>query len=124
MYARRNFHRQQHWQLAERQRYLTELESLAERLCADIERMNGEIGQTMAADAAETGQVHGVFLRPLINRRDKLRRSVAEIDTQIAEARAAVAVAQQEIRLVGSPPAQRGLAADEPGRTRRVRRPS
>jgi hypothetical protein len=119
MYPRQNFYRQQHWQLAERQRYLTELESLAERLRVDVERMNGEIEQ--AGGAAETGRIHGVFIRPLINRRDKLQRSVAEIDTQIADARAAVEVAQQEMRLVEGPLGRRGAVADDIRPTRRVR---
>jgi hypothetical protein len=118
MHARRNFYRQQHWQLAERQRYLADLESLAERLRADVDRMNGEIDQ--AGGAIEPGRVGGVFIRPLIARRDKLQRSLAEIETQIADARATVAAAQQEMRLVEGSQVRGGFAVDE-ARSRRAR---
>jgi flagellar protein FliJ len=120
MNARQNLYRQQHWQLAERQRYLAELESLAERLRVDTERMKGEIDQAGVTD--ETSRVHSVFVRPLIDRRDKLQRSVAEIDVQIAEARAAVAAAQQEMKLLEGPLAQRGFTLGDPRPTRRAPR--
>jgi len=120
MNARQNFYRLQHWQLAERQRYLAELESLAERLRADVERMNDEIDEAGVAD--ETSRFHSVFIRPLINRRDKLQRSVAEVDTQVGEARAAVAVAQREMKLLEGPLVQRGFNLDEHRPTRRALR--
>lgn len=120
MNARQNFYRLQHWQLAERQRYLAELESLAERLRADVERMNDEIDEAGVAD--ETSRIHSAFIRPLINRRDKLQRSVAEVDTQVGEARTAVAVAQQEMKLLEGPLVQRGFNLDEHRPTRRAPR--
>lgn len=120
MNARQNFYHQQQWQLAERQRYLAELESLAERLRADTERMKDEIDQAGVTD--ETTRIHSVFVRPLIDRRDKLRRSVAEIDAQIADARAAVAAAQQEMKLFEGPLAQRGFTFDDRRPSRRAPR--
>jgi len=120
MNARQNFHRLQHWQLAERQRYLSELESLAERLRADAARLSGSIEEASAA--ARSPQVHGVFVRPLVDRRDKLERSIAEIDTQIAEAREAVASAQQEMKLLDSAIAHHGFNPVETRPTRRIPR--
>jgi hypothetical protein len=101
MNGRNNFPRQHHWQLAERQRYLTELESLAERLRADVDRLCAEIDEAGGADAVPSNsRIDPLFLRPLLDRRDKMLRSISEIEVQIAEARAAVTSSQQEVRLV------------------------
>ena len=117
MNARQNFRRQQHWQLAERQRFLSELESLAERLRADAARLSGSIAG--AGASAIRPQVQGVLLRPLIDRHEKLERSIVEIDAQIVEAREAVAAAQQEMKVLGGPLAQRSF---DPGKRRPARR--
>jgi len=122
MNGRQRFFRLQHWQLAERQRYLTELESLGTRLRADVERLSGEIDQAGGAAAVPTtSRIDPLFLRPLLDRRDKMLRSIGEIDVQIAEARAAVATAQQEVKLVEGALVQRGLKFEE-RLTRRARR--
>jgi flagellar FliJ protein len=122
MNGRHRFFRLQHWQLAERQRYLTELESLGTRLRADVERLNDEIDQAGGAAAVPTNsRIDPLFLRPLLDRRDKMLRSIGEIDVQIAEARAAVATAQQEVKLVEGVFVQRGLKFEE-RLTRRARR--
>jgi flagellar FliJ protein len=97
MSARDNLHRLQVWQLAERRRYLADLESLAARLRADVERLRDEIGP----DGGDAEPVRPLFTRPLLDRRDKLLRSIAEIGTQIVEAREAVATAEQEVKLRG-----------------------
>jgi hypothetical protein len=122
MNGRQRFFRLQHWQLAERQRYLTELESLGTRLRAAVERLNDEIDQAGGAAAVPTNsRIDPLFLRPLLDRRDKMLRSIGEIDVQIAEARAAVATAQQEVKLVEGSLVQRGLKFEE-RLTRRARR--
>jgi flagellar protein FliJ len=91
------------WQLEERQRYLDDLESLAERLRADTERLAREMEQEMRlAGVSLEEAIDPVFLRPLIERRKKLEDSTAELEAQIAEARAAVAAAQQEMRFAGA----------------------
>jgi hypothetical protein len=101
MNGRSNSYRLHHWQLAERQRYLSELESLGERLRADAERLRHEIDQAGGAEMVPSNsRIDPLFIRPLLDRRDKLLRSIAEIDAQIAEAREAVAASQQEMRLV------------------------
>jgi len=122
MNSRYSFHRAQQWQLAERQRYLNELESLAERLRVDAERLSGEIDFASAGHAVTTNAgADPMFLRPLLDRHEKLVRSIAEIDAQIVEAQDAVLTAQQETRLVEGGIAQRGLQFEE-RLTRRARR--
>jgi flagellar FliJ protein len=121
MNGRRNHYRLQHWQLAERQRYLKELESLGERLRADVERLRDEIGQAGGDAIPANSRIDPLFVRPLLDRREKLLRSVAEVDAQIAEARDAVAASQQEMKLVEGALAQRGLKFEE-RLTRRARR--
>jgi hypothetical protein len=98
MSGRQNLYRMQYWQLAERQRYLVDLEALAARLRADIDDLTRDID---AAGNAKTGSDRRIgfplFVGPLLERRDKLVGTVAEIDARIDEARQAVAAAQQEV---------------------------
>ncbi|MBV8777704.1 MAG: hypothetical protein JO258_10960 [Alphaproteobacteria bacterium] len=123
MNGRSNRYRLHHWQLAERQRYLSELESLSERLHADVERLRAEIDQAGGAAALPTrSPIDPLFVRPLVERRDKLLHSIAELTEQIAEAQAAVAEAQQEMKLVEGSFAQRGGLNFEDRLTRRARR--
>jgi flagellar FliJ protein len=122
MNSRNTFHRTQQWQLAERQRYLTELESLGDRLRADIARLDEEIDQAGGAEALPTNsRLDPLFVRPLIERHDKLQRSIAEVDAQLIEARAAVATALQEAKLVEGALVHRGLKFED-RLTRRARR--
>jgi flagellar protein FliJ len=122
MNSRNRVHRTQQWQLAERQRYLAELESLGGKLRADLDRLNDEIEQAGGVGAVSvSSRLDPLFLRPLIDRRDKLQRSIDEIDAQIVEAQAAVATAQQEARLVEGALALRGVKFED-RLTRRARR--
>ena len=122
MNSRNGIHRNQQWRLAERQRYLAELESLGEKLRADAERLNDEIAQLGGVGAVPTnGRLDPLFIRPLIDRREKLTRSIGEVDTQIVDARAALAAAQQEAKLVEGAIVIRGLRFEE-RLTRRTRR--
>jgi len=124
MQGRQNQFRLQHWQLAERQRYLTELESLIARLRADVEGLDQQIEAAGNSDAIEDAPpVIAVFVDPLLERRDKLAGTIAEIDAQIVEARGAVASAQQELRLVEGSAAYRGFTFED-RRVRRSRRSS
>ena len=117
-----NRYRLHHWQLAERQRYLKELESLSARLRLDVERLREEIDQAGGADIALShSPIDPLFIRPLLERRDKMQRSIAEVDAQIAEARAAVVEAQQEMKLVEGALAPGGLKFED-RMTRRARR--
>jgi len=121
MNSRNNVHRVQQWQLAERQRYLGELESLGERLRADVERLHEEIDEAGGAAVPTNRRLDPLFIRPLLDRRDKLLGSIAEIDTQIAEARDAVTTARQEAKLVEASLVHRGFRFEE-RLTRRARR--
>ncbi len=122
MNSRSNFHRTQQWQLAERQRYLSELEALGERVRADVERLHEEIEKVGGADALPSNKrLDPLFIRPLVDRHEKLMRSAAEIDAQIAEARAAVEASQQEVKLIEGALVHRGLRFED-RLTRRARR--
>src|ERR1700722_9233222 len=114
MSSRQNLRHAQQWQLAERQRYLAELQSLGDRLRADTDRLRDEIEQLGGADAVPTNpRLDPLFVRPLLERREKLMRSIAEIDAQILEAQAAVTAAQQEAALLGGALLHRGVKFED-----------
>jgi hypothetical protein len=113
MNGRQNTFRLQHWQLAERQRYLADLESLALRLRADVDELNREIERSGAAEP--------VSVAALAERRDKLVGTISEVDGQVAEAREAVASAQQEVKVFEGSGAYRGFTFED-RRVRRTRR--
>lgn len=120
-----NMLRQHRWQLEERQRYLNGLEALALRLRGDVRRLESEAErETQRAgrplDSGPVG-IEPVFLRPLIERRDKLNHSVVELDSQIAEARAFVESARQELKIYELSSTQRDRPPLQP-LTRRSRR--
>jgi hypothetical protein len=122
MNSRSNFQRLQQWQLADRQRYLTELEALGDKLRADVEHLGMEIDQLGGVELVPTrARADPRFMRPLIDRREKLLRSITEIDEQIVEARAAVTSVQQETRLFEDTLVHRSLRFEE-RLTRRTRR--
>jgi len=125
MSVRENLLRLHRWRLQERQDYLAGLESLMERLRADAARLQEEIGESEAANGpAANGGDPPAYLAPLIERRTKIERSMAEIEAQIVEAREMVEAAQQEVKH-----AENGAAASPSGpmrvsrRTRRERQP-
>jgi len=119
MNGRHNLYRMQHWQLAERQRYLADLEALAVRLLADVEALGREIDEAAAAKPGRSARgVSPLYVGALLERRDKLVRTVAEVDGQIVEAREAVSTTQQEMKVFEGTIAYRGFSFEE----RRVRR--
>ena len=93
--------RQHRWELDERRRFLVGLEALAARLRRDAQRLHWEIEEETGAGHSEQkpGVVYPIFVEPLLERRKKLERSIAEIEAQIAEAREAVTTAEQELSL-------------------------
>jgi flagellar biosynthesis chaperone FliJ len=122
MNSRSGIHRTQQWQLAERQRYLSDLEALSTRLRADVETLRTEIEDAGGDAAAPSNpRLDPYFIRPLLERRDKLLRSIGELDTQLDEARAALASAQQEAKLIEGGLIHRGLKFED-RLTRRTRR--
>jgi flagellar protein FliJ len=114
--------RQQRWELDERRRFLAELEGLAARLRRDTQRLHREIEQeTGAADVEQKPSiVYPIFVGPLLDRRKKLEGSILEIEAQIADAREAVATAEQEVNLVEAAWTHRTAASGAGGR--RLRR--
>jgi hypothetical protein len=99
----------------DRRRYAAELALLAERLRADAGRVGGEI--EAAGREAPTGS------ELLADRRHKLDRSVAELDGQVAAARAALAAAEEQLRLYERAVADRagGAALSDRRLARRAR---
>jgi flagellar protein FliJ len=88
------------WQLDERRRYLAGLDALAEKLRADAERLRLEAeNEARAAGLSlQAGAAYPLFIRGLIERRQKIERSIAEVEAQIAEARDAVTEAFSEVK--------------------------
>jgi hypothetical protein len=122
MTGRQNVYRLQHWLLAERQRYLDDLEALAARLRADVDNLAREIAEAGSSKAsAELKAIYPMAVGPLVERRDKLVGTIAEIDVQIAEAREAVATSQQEVKVFEASAAYRGFSFED-RRIRRTRR--
>jgi hypothetical protein len=119
MSLRESLFRQHQWQLEERRQFLAGLEGLAARLRGDAQRLEHEIAEHRPADEGDVSSL----LRPLVERRRRIERSITEVDARIAEARALVTEATQEVERsaaavrmqpqripgrVGRPP-QRGL---------------
>ena len=104
----------------DRRRYAAELELLAERLRADAGRVRGEM--EAAGGEGPPGP------EPLAERCHKLERSVAELDGQVAAARAALAAAEEQLKLYERAVADRagGAALSDRRLARRARqlRPS
>jgi hypothetical protein len=125
MNVRENLLRLYRWRLQERQDYLAGLESLRERLRNDAHRLQEDAaeGASPAAFAGNNAGNYPLLVRPLIERQRKIERSIAEVERQIADARAAVTVAFQEVRhretASGPHPP---LASDRALRMRRRRR--
>ena len=91
-----NLLRLHRWQLEERRRYLSELESLAERLGADALRLTtaNDPGVERFDPARPVDANSASFERKSVERRERLEHSLAEIKAQIVEARAALAEAE------------------------------
>jgi hypothetical protein len=108
--------------------HLAGLESLAQRLRADERRLRAEIELGVAgrlSPEAGAGQP-GFAAEPageLLGRHGKLVRSVAAVDTQIAEVGAALGVAEQALQGQELAAAQRTVRAGGP-ESRRTRRDS
>jgi flagellar FliJ protein len=88
------------WQLDERRRYLAGLDSLAARLRADAQRLHEEAEEEAGAAGLshEAASAYPAYIRVLIERRQKLERSIVEVEAQIAEAHEAVSDAYQEVK--------------------------
>lgn len=100
------------WQLDEQRRKVAEFESLAEKLRAELQRLDDEevSEQQIAGDSHEASYAYSGYARALIDRRNKLMQSVQETEQQILQARAELADAFAEVKRYEIAAANRLLA--------------
>jgi flagellar biosynthesis chaperone FliJ len=100
------------WQLDAQRRKVAEFESLAEKLRAELQRLESEeqFEQRIAGDSHEANYAYSGYAKSLIDRRAKLTRSIEETEQQIVETRAALADAYAEVKRYEIAAANRLLA--------------
>jgi len=88
------------WQLDEQRRKFVEFENLAERLRAELQRLDSEqqFEQRVAGNSHEANYAYSGYAKSIIDRRAKLTRSIEETEQQIVGARAALADAYAEVK--------------------------
>lgn len=88
------------WQLDERRRQLAELDALGEKLRQEQTRLASEEQSEQAAASAshEAATAYGNYATRLIERRDRLQKSLASVQQQIAEARETLAETYREVK--------------------------
>lgn len=88
------------WRLDEQRRLLADVEALAARLDEELRRLDLEDNREPSLDGAspEAAFAYPSYAQQLIERRHKLAQSQAEVATQIAKARAALADAFEEVK--------------------------
>ena len=100
------------WQLDEQRRKFVEFENLAERLRAELQRLDSEqqFEQRVAGNSHEANYAYSGYAKSIIDRRAKLTRSIEETEQQIVGARAALADAYAEVKRYEIAAANRLLA--------------
>lgn len=100
------------WQLDEQRRKVAEFESLAEKLRGELLRLDqDEVSeQQIASESHEANYAYSGYARALIDRRNKLMKSVEETEQQISQARAELADAFAEVKRYEIAAANRLLA--------------
>jgi len=100
------------WQLDEQRRKVVEFENLAERLRAELQRLDSEqqFEQRVAGNSHEANYAYSGYAKSIIDRRAKLTRSIEETEQQIVGARAALADAYAEVKRYEIAAANRLLA--------------
>lgn len=100
------------WQLDEQRRKVAEFESLAEKLRGELQRLDqDEVSeQQIASESHEANYAYSGYARALIDRRNKLMKSVEETEQQISQARAELADAFAEVKRYEIAAANRLLA--------------
>ena len=88
------------WHVDEAQRRVAELLRLEERFREDRVKLDQELSteQQAASASIEAGMTYGAYAERLIERRDKLDRSIAEVVEQITQAREALRDAFAELK--------------------------
>ena len=100
------------WQLDEQRRKVAQFENLAEKLRAELRRLDGEeeFEQRVAGESHEANYAYSGYAKSLIDRRAKLTRSIEDTARQIVDARAALADAYAEVKRYEIAAANRLLA--------------
>jgi flagellar export protein FliJ len=88
------------WTVDEAQRQLGELMRLADRLRQDVADLEAEVvrERQAAAQSFEAGLTFSGYMEQVIERREKLHRSIAEVEGQIEQARDALKDAFAELK--------------------------
>ena len=88
------------WTVDEAQRRLGELMRLADRLRQDLADLEAEAirEQAAALQSLEASMTYGAYAARVIERREKLNRSIVEVDGQVEQAREALKDAFAELK--------------------------
>jgi flagellar export protein FliJ len=88
------------WTVDEAQRRLGELMRLADRLRQDLADLAAEAlrEQALAAQSFEASLTYGAYAERVIERREKLNRSIADVEEQVEQARDALKDAFAELK--------------------------
>jgi len=88
------------WKLEERSRILQELERLRQKLQQAGAQLEAELvaEQHQARGGGLAGMTYGGYAQSVIQRRDHIAKSLAEVSAQTEQARADVAAAFQELK--------------------------
>lgn len=88
------------WTVDEAQRQLADLMRLAERLRQDVADLEAEAlsEQRAAQNSYEASVTYGAYAVRVIERREKLHRSIAEVEGQVEQARDALREAFAELK--------------------------
>jgi flagellar protein FliJ len=100
------------WQLDEQRRNLADIESLGNKLRAELRRLDDEevCEQQIAGGSQEASYAYGGYARALIDRRNKLIKSIQETEQQTIQARSQLADAFAEVKRYEIAAANRLLA--------------
>lgn len=97
-----NLIRLHQWRLDEKRRKLEELETLIARLKSEIENLDKSLkaDQQVAARNTEAATGYGSYAAAVITRRDKLKQSLAGLQSEMVQAADDVAEAFQEFKRI------------------------
>lgn len=108
------------WTLDERRRKVADLEQLSDRLKSDMARIDGELEREagMAGDSPELRAAFVAYAAVARKRREKIARSILDVEVEIERAREQVAEAFQELKRYEQALANRKARAESAARRR------
>jgi len=88
------------WHLDEKRRKLGDLERFADRLREDLKALEDSIAreQQIAARDVSARHTYPAYLEAELQRRERLKKSIADVDQQVEEMRETVAEAFREVK--------------------------